>query len=552
MYKLIATDGERTYSFEIAPGEYSVGRSREADITVPNKTMSRNHARLEVGADGRMSLTDSGSHNGTFVNGSTVTATVDVKPGDDIIFGQVECQLLREGEDPVQRPASTQTILSAIDPERSVVMSVNEALKPLPAKVTELPELLPTLFEMAKALTVDEPQSEMFHRSLRLISRVLPSDRLAILLRDDSAETSDQVYAAAVYAPGGRDSGAFHISRAIVESIFSEQNAILIGNTKDDPRFAKRESIIMSEISSAIAAPLFDEGKALGILYLDTRNPFHSYSNEHLRLVTTFGNIIAARMLNYALLQERQLKQAMEAEMARAESIQRGLLLRTLPEAEGCEFHAFQEPSRQVGGDLYDLTQLPDGRTLFLVADVSGKGMGAALLMTNILASFRTLYRSPDFKLLDAVTEISRQLFASSSPTDFATLFAGIIDTKNNTLSYVNAGHNPPLLTRASGRLEELPASGVMIGAFDFAAWQEDTVEFHPGDLLCVFTDGVTEAENDALELFGEERLEAILRSSDGVGARDCCDRVLSAVSEFVGKAPQSDDITIMTLKRTG
>ena len=173
---------------------------------------------------------------------------------------------------------------------------------------------------MAKALTVDEPQSEMFQRSLRLIARVLPSDRLAILLRDDSG-APDQVYAAAVYSPGGRDSGTFHISRAIVESIFSEQNAILIGNTKDDPRFAKRESIIMSEISSVIAAPLFDEGKALGILYLDTRNPFHSYSNEHLRLVTTFGNIIASRMLNYALLQERQLKQAMEAEMERAERI---------------------------------------------------------------------------------------------------------------------------------------------------------------------------------------------------------------------------------------
>jgi len=184
-----------------------------------------------------------------------------------------------------------------------------------------------------------------------------------------------------------------------------------------------------------------------------------------------------------------------------------------------------------------------------MVADVSGKGIGAALLMTNILTSFRVLKSAGDFQLLDAVTRVSLQLHAASDPVDFATLFAGTVSPDGSQITYVNAGHNPPYILRTDGAIEELPASGTMIGAFDFSSWQEETVEFHPDDLLLIFTDGVTEAEDTDEEQYGEERLMADLRTCAGGAPVEITETLLERLRTFVGEAPQSDDITTLILK---
>ncbi len=573
MLKLLATDGERTYTWEITKGEYDLGRGKDCEFTVSNKTISRRHAHLESdGSDTYIHVEDLGSHNGVSINGRRINGREKVQLGDEFMFGEVECKLIGDNTTigfttKTRNVASTgtATLLAAMDPEKSVVLSINEALAPLPKRAADLPELLPTLFELAKTLSSPEPQESMLETSLELITRVIPSERAAVLLRaktpdpsesgdqatqnTDAGKTSNEVYTAALRVTSGKAPGAFHISKRIVESIFSDKNAVLIGNVMNDPRFAQQESLISSNIVSAMAAPLFDEGKALGILYVDTTNPLHSYSNEHLRLLATFGNIIAARMLNTALLQERQQKEAMELEMQRAETIQRNLLDIQLPEFPHCDFHPFLLPSRQVGGDLYDVSRLPDGRLFFMVADVSGKGMGAALLMTSILTSFRILMADEDFKLLDAVTRVSKQLHATSDPIDFATLFAGTISPDGKTITYVNAGHNPPYLLRASGALEELPASGTMIGAFDFSTWEEATIEFHQEDVLIIFTDGVTEAENAAEEQYEEERLIADLKTCASGSPKHITETLLERLRIFVSEAPQSDDITTLVLK---
>ncbi|MBN4076604.1 SpoIIE family protein phosphatase [Gemmatimonas aurantiaca] len=562
MIKLIAADGDRTYNWELAPGEYQIGRNSDRDIHIPNRTISRLHAVLVVSDNGMVTVADQSSHNGSSVAGKQIGSTpVTVDPGDEIYFGEVACQLIDDSAPQRQTNATvSRALLADFDPEHSVAISIHEALKPLPTKVAEIPELLPTLFDMAKALSLNDPQEEMLNNSLDLIARVVPADRLAVLFREEGengtqGHSSDTkrlsgVYTAALRLPGGKDPGAFKISSAIVESIFTDKNAILIGNPKDDPRFAARESIIMSEITSALAVPLFDEGEALGILYLDTANPFHHYGNEHLRLVSMFGNIIAARIRNTNLLEERQQKRLMDAEMDRAASIQKRLLRSEFPTSENIESFAFQEPSRQVGGDLYDLFPLPDGRTVFLVADVSGKGMGAALLMTNILSSFRILYERGETNLLENIIEISNQLFRYSGSTDFATLFAGIISADGSEITYLNAGHNPPYLVRKDGSIEELPASGVMIGAFPDCQWEETKISFNAGDTLFIFSDGVTEAETADGDQYEEPRLERFLKTNHANSAKQITELLLSEIREFVGDAPQSDDITTLTIQR--
>ncbi|MBD3403532.1 SpoIIE family protein phosphatase [candidate division GN15 bacterium] len=549
MLSLIGTDGEHYYTFRLKPGRHVVGRKTECDISIPNNTVSRKHAELEIDPSGEKAfVSDLGSHNGTTVNNLRVTARTEVKPGDQVGFGSTEFRI-SSGDQPATPPQSTrkhQTQLADFDPEQSVFLDINEALKPLPQKATDNPELFPSLSEIARMLVLSEPREQMLERSLELVNRVIPADRLAILF---TSEEDDEIYTAATLLPGGKEMGKFTLSRTIIDQILEEKSAILVGDPTVDPRYAEQQSIIMADLKSAMAAPLFDEGRVLGVLYCDTTNPLHRYNNDYLRLLATFGNIIASRLLNYELIEEREEKQIMDAEIKRAASIQRRLLKMDSPDIDGFSLHATLESSRSVGGDLYDFAPLSDNRLLFLVADVSGKGMGAALLMANILASFRILYDQDSFGLLKSVEKVSMQMFNYSDPGDFATLFVGILDPATGGMTYINAGHNPPMLARADGSVELLDASGTMIGAFNFNTWSEETTTFAPGDVLFVFSDGVTEAEGPDGQ-YGEERTqESLLRARGGAPA-EITTAIRRDIEAFIQGASQSDDVTMLVVKK--
>ncbi len=548
MLKLIGTDGKRFYSFPLEPGKYTVGRKDDCSLCVNDATVSRQHAEIEVPLDGKeIIVRDLGSHNGTCVNGVRVNGHTTAKRNDLVMFGQVEFRLADTEE--IIKPETkspTTTQLAKHDPQHSVVLDIKEALRPLPGKVSDIPELWSTLSEMARMLVLPEPKETMLQRSLMLVSKVIPAERLAVL--STSADRAN-VYTDAQLLLNRKDMGTFTLSKTIVNEILTNKSSILIGDPADDPRFSSQQSIVSSELKSAMAVPLFDEGKVLGILYADTANPLHRYSNDYLRLFATFGNIIASRLLNYTLLAERQEKEKMEAELARASSIQKNLLVKQFPQISGYVVHPFQEQCQAVGGDLYDLALLPDGRLVFLVADVSGKGMGAALLMSNILASFRIQYADPEFNLIQAVRQVSLQLHKYTAAEDFATLFIGFVDPINHTLSYINAGHNPPLIARGDGSINWLGPSGTMIGAFDFSDWQPEQTNFECGDLLFVFSDGVSEASNKGNH-YGEERMQEVIASFRSLPPKEIAGKLFVDIMKFVEDEPRSDDITMLFVKR--
>ncbi|MFQ6008529.1 MAG: FHA domain-containing protein, partial [Candidatus Zixiibacteriota bacterium] len=326
MLKLIGTDGSHYYAWNLEPGRYLIGRKPDCDLVISDKTVSRKHAVIEVvPSTGECYVDDLESHNGTMVNGERITLRAQLKPNDRIMFGHTEFELTVSDE-----PSSsgrtrvpTTELLATTDPEKSVYLSIQEALQPLPPKVTDRPEVMPTLFEMAKMLVLPEPKEAMLERSLNLVARAIPAERLAVLLTTDDPQN---LHVAASHLPQGVDPGSLTLSRTIINQILSDHNAFLIGDVREDPRFAQQQSIVMSEIKSAMAVPLFVEGKVLGILYADTTNPAHRYSDENLRLFATFGNLIAFRLLNYTLLSERQEKQVMDSEIRQASLIQRKLL----------------------------------------------------------------------------------------------------------------------------------------------------------------------------------------------------------------------------------
>jgi len=239
----------------------------------------------------------------------------------------------------------------------------------------------------------------------------------------------------------------------------------------------------------------------------------------------------------------------MDEELRQAAMIQRDLLVKTAPVLSGYQIHAFQEQSHEVGGDFYDFALLPDGRFLLLVGDVSGKGMGAALLMSNIMASYRILYYGASFDLCQAIKLVSMQLWNHSALEQYATLFICLIDGPGGLIHYVNAGHNPPLLVRQSGAIERLESTGTPIGMFDWADWTEETKQLDIGDVLFVFTDGVTEAMKEDRQ-YSDCRMEQMIVSVRNQPPKVIIDKLMEDIDSFVENEPRSDDITMVVIKR--
>jgi sigma-B regulation protein RsbU (phosphoserine phosphatase) len=546
MFKLFSLEGNRLYDWTLKQGIHTIGRSSQCDLVVNDSTVSRKHAQIEVVDENTINLTDLESHNGTTVNGYAITDTAKLQVNDIISFGRVEFKLA-----PVTIEEAPSRSFSLADSEQDLanatLLPIKEALRPLHGKAIDNPRVFQALSEMGRMLILPGSGEEMFDKALELLQGAVPTERVALLLAEPD---SDDLSLVASRLSGRGSMRSFTISRTIVRELLNQRNAILISDPRADSRFAQQQSIVGSGIKSAMAVPLFDEDKVLGILYADTTNPIHRYTEDFLRVTATFGNILAAKINNHNLLKERQAKEVLEAELKVASQIQNQLLPAKLPPIEGYSLSAFQAQCKAVGGDLYDVAELPDGRILFLLADVSGKGMGAALLMSNVLAAFRILYCAQDFDLFDVTSRVSKQLLRVSRPEDFATLFICELCPKSHVLRYINAGHNPPLMVRGDGSLEDLQPSGIPIGAFDISNWKEEKLDFHLGDFLFMFTDGVSEATNNQGEMYEEQRLKQFLLSSQGQSPDELSELVLNEIKAFTGGAPQSDDITMMVLRR--
>ncbi len=537
---------KRRHDWRLQKGNYIIGRSKECELAIMDDTVSRQHARMEIVDEQTIMLTDLGSHNGTTVNGSRITGSVKLNHNDVVALGKVELKLTI-GE--VSGIKDNLVSISETDEDltRVTLLPMEEALRPLPAKILENPNVFMAFSEIGKMLIVPGGDEEMLDKGLKLLQEVIPVERAAIFL---TGEEEDDICLSACCIAGKEYSDSFCISRTILKELLSQRKAILISDPQAESKYAEQQSIIRSRIKSAMAVPLFDEGKVFGILYADTTNPAHHYTEDYLRITATFGNMLAAKMINTNLLNERQAREILESELAVASQIQNELLPKDIPMVEGYSLETFQIQCKQVGGDLYDVAQLDGGRILFMLADVSGKGMGAALLASNILASFRTFYNTKDFDLLSATCGVSKQLLTFTRPGDFATLFIGLLDPDANSLQYINAGHNPPLVIRSDGRTEYLGASGLPLGVMAFDAWKEESIDLLEGDSIFVFTDGIPEAFNSRDEQFGDERLEKLAIEFAGQSPKEFTDSIITEVNNFIGEFPRSDDITMMVLRR--
>ena len=297
-------------------------------------------------------------------------------------------------------------------------------------------------------------------------------------------------------------------------------------------------------------APIICQGRRLGILNVAT-DEWQLLTASDLQLLSAVGMQIAIALERahlYDLAQAQRVRLERELKMARA--VQASLLPNQLPDIPGFSFAAGWHSAYEVAGDFYDIFPLADGRWGIVIADVSDKGAPAALYMVlarGLIRAKAGQTPSPAATLM----QVNQALIEQSSVSMFVTVFYGILDPMTRTLTYTLAGHNPPIIRRASApaKTEQLPKGGRVIGLFDEVSLADATINFAPGDLLVMYTDGVTETFSANGEMFGDERLIQIIHAQPMVSAQELLDAIMAQVTTFAGGAPQSDDITLLVMR---
>ncbi|HDH57996.1 MAG TPA: GAF domain-containing protein [Bacteroidetes bacterium] len=318
---------------------------------------------------------------------------------------------------------------------------------------------------------------------------------------------------------------------------------VVVADVSRDPRYIMARSSTRSEL----VVPMFTQGRVVGCLNLESDN-LGAYSERDADHLMTFASHAAVAIERARLHREILEKQRMDEELALARRMQRDLLPRSAPKFDRFDIAGVNLPSEMVGGDYYDYIQLTEKDLGIVVGDVAGKGVPAAFIMTSLRAALR-IEAFSHYAISTILSRVNDYLCGSTKPEIFVTAFYGVLDTRSGILTYANAGHNPPLLLRADHSRETLSEGGMLLGAFPNALYHEHRVTLAANDILVLYTDGASEAENRAGEQFGVERIEEIVRSAATKGPRQIIRQLLRLIRGHCGEIGLQDDITLVVIQ---
>jgi serine phosphatase RsbU (regulator of sigma subunit) len=524
------------------------GRGSESELQLSDLRVSRQHCRFELRGE-ELWVEDLKSRRGTRVNGDPLEQPRRLVSGDRIELSEESWITVRNmapgGAAP---PAPGGDPLSATifrDAEKVLALNSGPSAASSAEELRRYVERLQLLNDVHRALAESMSRDELLEMILDRVFRQLRPEQAAVLLLGSDGEV-----ARAVTRPAGLASGEVFVSRSLIREVTHRRLAALVLDAPQDERFAGAASIVIAGVRSVVAAPLLAPEGALGVIVLSSRVRVKQFSEDDLELLVSLASVAALHLRNVSLSQEAAERRRLEEELALARRIQLALLPVRLPQIDGYEILAGNVPSRHVSGDLYTVSVHPrTGVVSLFVADVSGKGMAASLLG----ASLEALAAGP-IETGQAPEEIcaavSRLLYARTPPEKYATAFLARLDPASHRLTWTNAGHNPALLVRADGTIERLGKGGPPLGLLAKAEFRQFELPPGPGDLLMVYTDGLSEAVNPEDEEFGLERLEAVVRAERGAPLADLRCAVEDALDDFVRGVPYADDRTLLLLRR--
>jgi serine phosphatase RsbU (regulator of sigma subunit) len=525
-----------------------VGRSSVNELCYPDDSgLSRQHMAFEKRGDAWVAI-DLGSKNGTLVNGAKLTGPHVLQPGDRVTAGHLTIEY---GVAAITRPAETVVFVEPAPQEELVSKtsttvstnlagvlgsSVEEVAK---TKVFQGSPQMRALIRAGKELSEHRPLAELFEVIMDLSIEAVGAGRGVLM----TLEGEELVVRAA------RGSG-FQISSAVRDRVLEEKASLLVRDAQMDKAFKERMSIVEQKVRSMLAAPLQTNDRVIGLIYLDSPHFIREFSTEDLNLLTVMANVAAIRIEHARLAEVEQVEKVMARELEQAAQIQRGLLPKGAPRLKGLDIAGHNASCRTVGGDYYDFIAYPDGRVAILVADVAGKGMPAALMMSSLQARVQVIFEEPD-NLAAKVGKLNRAVSSTCPTNRFITFFVCVVDPRSGEIAYCNAGHNPPLLVRSGGAVEQLDGGGMILGIMAKAQYQECRSRMEEGDVTVFFSDGVTEAPRPGTgEDFGEDRLAKLVAQSSTQPAVSIVNEVLDAVAAYTAGQPAADDITVVVARR--
>jgi sigma-B regulation protein RsbU (phosphoserine phosphatase) len=410
------------------------------------------------------------------------------------------------------------------------------------------------LLSLSNQLLSQANMGDLINCLVEEVQELLQAHACALLLPD---EKSDSL---AFYAASGWQVDPVAAGRRVPADpssgsgrVMKTQEPLLITDVLSyDPTPWRADWLDTEDFRGHAVVPMVAVGRSIGVLMVDTRVP-HQFTEDEVRFMSLMANQAAIAIEKARLHEEEIKRQRLEEEMAVGRQIQFSLLPEACPVVPGWEIATLYQPARLVGGDFYDLFELPGepGRFGFVIADVADKGVPAALMMALSRTIIRTKAMSRDLSPREVLQRSNQLIIKDSRSKLFITAIYARLDANTGRLQYSIAGHNRPLwLKSETGICEELGGRGIVLGIFEDINLDEREVCVAPGDVLIFYTDGITEAMNHQHQLFGEERLNAVINAHPQADAQQLLDAIIEAVYSFTDNAPQSDDLTLLIIKR--
>ncbi|MFC1477346.1 GAF domain-containing SpoIIE family protein phosphatase [candidate division KSB1 bacterium] len=401
------------------------------------------------------------------------------------------------------------------------------------------------LNELSGTIGASFNSEEIMQTIIRKSIRAIKAEQGAITLVEEDGDKELKTLVRTMVSSSERN--PFSLGQNLFGWMHINKKPLAINDVHNDERFRGVEW--EESIRSVICVPLLLKSKLVGILSVYNKKAKEGFSEDDSRLLAIIAGQSAQVIENARLYEEEQALIKFKEEARLAAEIQRTLLPKSDPDIPGYDIAGRSIPALSVGGDYFDFIAIDDNNIAVCLGDISGKGMPAALLMSNLQATIRgQVFVGGTAK--DCVCRSNKLLYRSTDPNKFATFFYGILDHENNKLCYTNAGHNPPLFFQKSQEPDLLRLGGPVLGFLEDLEYLDDIITLDKGDLVCIYSDGITEAMDNEENEFGEEHLVKLISDNRDLGSSEIIQRIIVDVNRHSEGFPQSDDITIVVIKR--
>ena len=399
-----------------------------------------------------------------------------------------------------------------------------------------------TLLEVEKSLSSTLNLNELLEIILDSLLKVVKYDAVAIFLINESRQEIDHIKARG-FDPLLEPDLQLKMGEGVAGWAAKSKEGLIVPNVKDDPRYIEARV----ETESGMAVPIVSQNRTIGVFSLESDEP-NAYTHDDLELLEAFASLAAISLERARQHEEILEKRRLEEELSIAKRIQKTFLPQKRPQLPGFDISGINIPSEEVGGDYYDFISITDSQIGIVIADVSGKGIPAALIMASVRAGLIAEIRN-NYAIRSIMAKVNNLLFESTASDIYVTAVYGVLDPKNRIFTFSNAGHNAPILRRADGEMKYLTEGGMALGMFENSKYEERPLGVGPGEIIVFYTDGVTEAKNDDQEEFGTRRLKQVIDDSHQFGARQIRENIYEAVKKFTGISHQEDDLTMIVAK---